>query len=71
MNLSDPGIQQGSPALQVNSLPTELSGKPYISKRLFKNIVEGHWIRVVKEEGHHTEGLGTSDIDNSEGIQQE
>ena len=25
---SDPGIELGSPALQVDSLPTELSGKP-------------------------------------------
>ena len=25
----DPGIDLGSPALQVDSLPTELSGKPY------------------------------------------
>ena len=25
-NLPDPGVKQGSPALQVNSLPTELSG---------------------------------------------
>ena len=28
MDLHDPGIELGSPALQVDSLPTELSGKP-------------------------------------------
>ena len=28
MDLPDPGIELGSPALQVDSLPTELSGKP-------------------------------------------
>ena len=28
MDLPDPGIESGSPALQVDSLPTELSGKP-------------------------------------------
>ena len=28
MDLPDPGIEPGSPALQVDSLPTELSGKP-------------------------------------------
>ena len=28
MNLPNPGIKLGSPALQVDSLPTELSGKP-------------------------------------------
>jgi len=32
-DLPNPGIEPGSPALQVNSLPTELSGKPkYILK---------------------------------------
>ena len=29
--LPDPGIELESPALQVDSLPTELSGKPNIS----------------------------------------
>ena len=28
MDLPDLGIEPGSPALQANSLPTELSGKP-------------------------------------------
>ena len=28
VDLPDPGIEPGSPALQVDSLPTELSGKP-------------------------------------------
>ena len=28
-DLPDPGIEPGSPALQADSLPTELSGKPY------------------------------------------
>ena len=27
-NLSDPGIEPGSPALQANFLPSELPGKP-------------------------------------------
>ena len=29
-DLPDPGIKAGSPALQVDSLPTELSGKPWV-----------------------------------------
>ena len=29
-DLPDPGIKPGSPALQADSLPTELSGKPYL-----------------------------------------
>ena len=28
-NLPNPGIEQGSPTLQADSLPTELSGKPW------------------------------------------
>ena len=28
-DLPDPGIRPGSPALQADSLPTELQGKPY------------------------------------------
>ena len=28
VDLPDPGIELGSPALQADSLPTELSGKP-------------------------------------------
>ena len=28
MDLPDPGIELGSPALQADSLPTELPGKP-------------------------------------------
>ena len=30
-DLPDPGIEPGSPALQADSLPTELSGKPAAS----------------------------------------
>ena len=34
-NLSDSGIEPGSPALQEHSLPTELSGKPlFLSEEL-------------------------------------
>ena len=30
-DLPDPGIEPGSPALQQDSLPTELSGKPHVA----------------------------------------
>ena len=33
-DLPDPGIKSRSPALQVNSLPTELSGKPFLLTKL-------------------------------------
>ena len=36
MDLPDPGIKAGSPALQADSLPTELSGKPILDgERVF------------------------------------
>ena len=42
MDLPDPGIEQGSPALQVDSSPTELSGKPkYMIYIIHKNYVCG------------------------------
>jgi len=31
VDLPNPRIKPGSPALQVDSLPTELSGKPFLS----------------------------------------
>ena len=36
MDLPDPGIELGSPALQADSLPTELSGKPEGDKKHFE-----------------------------------
>ena len=33
-DLPNPGIEPGSPALQVDSLPTELSGKPIVERAL-------------------------------------
>ena len=35
MDLTDPGIEPGSLALQADSLPTEPSGKPYITISFF------------------------------------
>ena len=37
-DLPNPGIEPGSPALQADSLPTELSGKPYYNKYIPKNV---------------------------------
>ena len=51
--LPDPGIEPGSPALQADSLPAELSGKPFI--HLFKCAVwswfwylRNHYICLLK-----------------------
>ena len=37
-DLPNPGIEPGSPALQADSLPTELSGKPVISNKALKKF---------------------------------
>ena len=37
-DLPNPGIKPGSPALQADSLPTELSGMPCIKKQIVKCI---------------------------------
>ena len=37
-DISDPGVKSGSPALQVDSLPAELPGKPLRNINLFKFI---------------------------------
>ena len=34
VDLPDPGIEPGSPALQADSLPTELSGKPNLKFKM-------------------------------------
>ena len=52
-DLLNPGIKPGSPALQVDSLPTELSGKPKYHplsysiitlNKIYKTMVLRHWI---------------------------
>ena len=43
-DLPDPGIEPGSPALQADSLPTELPGKPQAGVAPMENI----W-RVLKK----------------------
>ena len=43
----DPGIKLGSPALQENSLPTELSGNVFVSLGYMpKNRIAGHVIKL-------------------------
>ena len=41
VDLPDPGIKPGSPALQADSLPTELSGKSNNLKPSHKKIIPG------------------------------
>ena len=38
MDLPNPGIEPGSPALQVDSLPTELLGKPIVKIYIYPKM---------------------------------
>ena len=51
-DLRDSGIKPGSPALQVESLPSEPPGKPYICKYAFtsKEFLEGYTRNVNSKE---------------------
>ena len=44
MDRPDPGVKPGSPALQVDSLPTELSGKPKVFIELIFFSISGSGI---------------------------
>ena len=49
MDLLDPGIKQGSPALQVDSLPSEPLGKPGSDTREAPSGSDrGEWIEIIK-----------------------
>ena len=39
-DLSDPGIEPGSPAFQADALPSEPPGKPCIARKAMHSIVE-------------------------------
>jgi len=45
----DPGIELGYPALQVDSLPTELPGKPFVQEAVTKNHPKEKEIKQGKE----------------------
>ena len=51
MYLPDPGIEPGSPALQVDSLPTEVLEKPINKVTVIEN-------RLVVSKGAGSEGWG-------------
>ena len=42
-DLPNPGIEPGSPALQADSLPTELSGKPWFKLLQFWELASRKW----------------------------
>jgi hypothetical protein len=50
-DLPNPGIEPGSPALQVDSLPAELSGKPYV--KFYKYNSLSAQINITYNKGIH------------------
>ena len=42
-DLPDPGIEPWSPALQADSLPTELGGKPFAISRMLESPMREHF----------------------------
>ena len=59
MDLPDPGIEPGSSALQADSLPTELSGKPERKYDLRLNDTSNDYLDLAKShvgffEIHHS-----------------
>ena len=47
MDLPDPGIEPGSPALQVDSLPAELLGKSLKLQHSLKKEAVGGGVQIV------------------------
>ena len=43
-DLPDPGIEPGSCALQADSLPTELQGKPHLNIHIYLIFTMLHWL---------------------------
>ena len=43
-DLPDPGIEPGSPALQADSLPTELQGKPNCGLNELENLAKSRYL---------------------------
>ena len=60
-DLLNPGMELGSPALQVDSLPTELSGKPKLTERLY-NPGKGYFLGPRKWQWGWKEGTGFEDV---------
>ena len=52
MDLPDPGIEPGSPAMQADSLPTELSGNESSLKYHFSAIAPDPLGEPIKPHNH-------------------
>ena len=50
-DLSDPGIQPGSPALQADSLPSELAGKPKNTGAGSPDLLQGIFLTQESNQG--------------------
>ena len=53
-DLPNPGVEQGSPELQVDSLPTELSRKPYMISLICEIKKKNESIYKMEEDSQKT-----------------
>ena len=70
-DLSNPGIELGSPALQVDSLPTELSGKlknwyswTVLLEKSFESPLDGKEIQPVHPKDQSWVFIGRTDVED-------
>ena len=49
-DLPDPGIKTGSPALQADSLPSELPGKPVSLVHNYRRFQDNHGIKANPDQ---------------------
>ena len=71
VDLPHPGIEPGSPALQADSLPIELSGKPLLATPSSPQNLSTSWLILktnsvpetsVSQSGYELESLGITNI---------
>ena len=58
-DLPDPGIEPGSPALQADSLPTELRGKPSVVQSSYKQYIS-EWVYLCSRSDLQWQAAGAT-----------
>ena len=67
LDLPDPGIEPWSPALQADSLPSELPGKPFSEEPYSRNIRDRIRAQGPREQGwNRREGGGHDELGEEE-----
>ena len=62
-DLPDPGIELGSPALQMDSLPPELTGKPLERSLPYSNAIQECYLPVLVSEGQTVHTMGSDPVE--------